>query len=110
VPLGTFSCRQRVRLQVELVETILAAGSQFSSDNILPTAEDAVNSSDPNGALSVFDDVSKQLGLKLTIRDDSGLDKGTSYLSPQIATRTLRVFPFQPVVSMQTPSIAFGLA
>jgi hypothetical protein len=37
-------------LQVELVETIFGAGSQFSSDKILPTAEDAVNSSDPNGA------------------------------------------------------------
>jgi uncharacterized protein (TIGR03435 family) len=38
----------------------------FSSvDKILPTAGDAANSSDPNGALSVFDAVNKQLGLKL---------------------------------------------
>ncbi len=41
----------------------------FSSvDKILPTPAptgDAANSSDPNGALSVFDAVNKQLGLKL---------------------------------------------
>jgi uncharacterized protein (TIGR03435 family) len=37
-----------------------------SADKILPTpAGDAANSSDPNGALSVFDAVNKQLGLKL---------------------------------------------
>ncbi len=34
-----------------------------SADKILPTASDAGNSSDPNGALSVFDSVNKQLGL-----------------------------------------------
>jgi uncharacterized protein (TIGR03435 family) len=36
-----------------------------SADRILPTAGDAANGSDPNGALSVFDAVSRQLGLKL---------------------------------------------
>ncbi len=36
-----------------------------SADKILPTAGDAANSTDPNGALSVFDAVSRQLGLKL---------------------------------------------
>jgi uncharacterized protein (TIGR03435 family) len=36
-----------------------------SADKILPTPGDAANSSDPNGALSVFDAVNKQLGLKL---------------------------------------------
>jgi uncharacterized protein (TIGR03435 family) len=38
-----------------------------SADKILPTpgAGDAANSSDRNGALSVFDAVNKQLGLKL---------------------------------------------
>ena len=42
-----------------------------SSDKILPTAPaappagDAANSSDPNGALSIFDAVNKDLGLKL---------------------------------------------
>jgi uncharacterized protein (TIGR03435 family) len=36
-----------------------------SADKILPTAGDATNSSDPNGAVSVFDAVNKQLGLKL---------------------------------------------
>ena len=37
-----------------------------SADKILPVpAGDAANSSDPNGALSVFDAVNKQLGLKL---------------------------------------------
>src|SRR5580692_4807235 len=36
-----------------------------SADKILPTAGDATNNSDPNGALSVFDAVNKQLGLKL---------------------------------------------
>ena len=38
-----------------------------SADKVLPTAGtgDAANSSDPNGALSVFDAVNKQLGLKL---------------------------------------------
>ena len=36
-----------------------------SADKVLPTAGDAGNSSDPNGALSVFDAVNKQLGLKL---------------------------------------------
>jgi uncharacterized protein (TIGR03435 family) len=36
-----------------------------SADKILPTAGDAANSSDPNGAISVFDAVTKQLGLKL---------------------------------------------
>jgi uncharacterized protein (TIGR03435 family) len=36
-----------------------------SADKILPTPGDAANNSDPNGALSVFDAVSKQLGLKL---------------------------------------------
>ena len=36
-----------------------------SADKILPTAGDAANSSDPNGAVSVFDAVNKQLGLKL---------------------------------------------
>ena len=34
-----------------------------SADKILPTAGDAANSTDPNGALSVFDAVSRQLGL-----------------------------------------------
>ncbi len=38
----------------------------FSSvDKTLPTPGDTANSSDPNGALSVFDAVNKQLGLKL---------------------------------------------
>jgi uncharacterized protein (TIGR03435 family) len=38
----------------------------FSSvDKILPTTGDTANSSDPNGAISVFDAVNKQLGLKL---------------------------------------------
>jgi uncharacterized protein (TIGR03435 family) len=38
----------------------------FSSvDKMLPATGDAANSSDPNGALSVFDAVNKQLGLKL---------------------------------------------
>jgi uncharacterized protein (TIGR03435 family) len=38
----------------------------FSSvQNILPTGGDAAASADPNGALSVFDAVNKQLGLKL---------------------------------------------
>jgi uncharacterized protein (TIGR03435 family) len=36
-----------------------------SADKILSTADDAANSSDPNGALSVFGAVNKQLGLKL---------------------------------------------
>jgi len=36
-----------------------------SADRILPATGDAANSSDPNGALSVFDAVNKQLGLKL---------------------------------------------
>jgi uncharacterized protein (TIGR03435 family) len=36
-----------------------------SADKILPTVGDATNSSEPNGALSVFDAVSRQLGLKL---------------------------------------------
>jgi uncharacterized protein (TIGR03435 family) len=36
-----------------------------SSDKILPAAGDAAGSTDPNGALSVFDAVSRQLGLKL---------------------------------------------
>jgi uncharacterized protein (TIGR03435 family) len=36
-----------------------------SADKILPTAGDAAGSTDPNGALSVFDAVSRQLGLKL---------------------------------------------
>ncbi len=36
-----------------------------SADRVLPTAGDAGNSSDPNGALSVFDAVNRQLGLKL---------------------------------------------
>ena len=36
-----------------------------SADKILPTTGDATNTSDPNGALSVFDAVNKQLGLKL---------------------------------------------
>lgn len=37
-----------------------------SAGNILPTTNaDAPNSSDPNGALSLFDAVNKQLGLKL---------------------------------------------
>jgi uncharacterized protein (TIGR03435 family) len=36
-----------------------------SADKILPTPGDAANNSDPNGALSVFDAVNKQLGLKL---------------------------------------------
>jgi uncharacterized protein (TIGR03435 family) len=36
-----------------------------SADKILPLAGDAANSTDPNGALSVFDAVSRQLGLKL---------------------------------------------
>ena len=36
-----------------------------SADKILPTPGDAANSSDPNGALSVFDAVNRQLGLKL---------------------------------------------
>jgi uncharacterized protein (TIGR03435 family) len=36
-----------------------------SADKIVPSAGDAANSSDPNGALSVFDAVNKQLGLKL---------------------------------------------
>jgi uncharacterized protein (TIGR03435 family) len=36
-----------------------------SADKILPTVGDAANSSDPNGALSVFDAVNRQLGLKL---------------------------------------------
>jgi uncharacterized protein (TIGR03435 family) len=35
-----------------------------SADKILSTADDAANSSDPNGALSVFGAVNKQLGLK----------------------------------------------
>ena len=38
----------------------------FSSvDKILPTAGDAATTADPNGALSIFDAVNKQLGLKL---------------------------------------------
>jgi uncharacterized protein (TIGR03435 family) len=36
-----------------------------SADKIVPSAGDAANSSDPNGALSIFDAVNKQLGLKL---------------------------------------------
>ena len=36
-----------------------------SADKILPTAGDAAGGTDPNGALSVFDAVSRQLGLKL---------------------------------------------
>jgi len=36
-----------------------------SANRLLPTAGDAANNSDPNGALSVFDAVNKQLGLKL---------------------------------------------
>ncbi len=36
-----------------------------SADKVLPNAGDAANSSDPNGALSVFEAVNKQLGLKL---------------------------------------------
>jgi uncharacterized protein (TIGR03435 family) len=36
-----------------------------SADKILPPTGDAANNSDPNGALSVFDAVNKQLGLKL---------------------------------------------
>ena len=36
-----------------------------SADKVLPTGGDAASGSDPNGALSVFDAVSKQLGLKL---------------------------------------------
>jgi uncharacterized protein (TIGR03435 family) len=36
-----------------------------SADKILPTTTDAANSSEPNGALSVFDAVNRQLGLKL---------------------------------------------
>ena len=36
-----------------------------SADKIVPSAGDAASSSDPNGALSVFDAVNKQLGLKL---------------------------------------------
>jgi uncharacterized protein (TIGR03435 family) len=36
-----------------------------SADKILPTAGDAATSSDPDGALSVFSAVNKQLGLKL---------------------------------------------
>jgi uncharacterized protein (TIGR03435 family) len=36
-----------------------------SADKILPTGGDAANSSEPNGALSVFDAVNQQLGLKL---------------------------------------------
>ena len=36
-----------------------------SADKILPTVGDTPNSSDPNGALSVFDADNKQLGLKL---------------------------------------------
>jgi uncharacterized protein (TIGR03435 family) len=39
--------------------------ANVSSPKILPTPGDAANSSDPNGALSVFDAVNKQLGLKL---------------------------------------------
>jgi uncharacterized protein (TIGR03435 family) len=36
-----------------------------SADKILPTSGDAASGSDPNGALSVFDAVYRQLGLKL---------------------------------------------
>ena len=36
-----------------------------STDRLLPTTGEAANSSDPNGALSIFDAVSRQLGLKL---------------------------------------------
>jgi uncharacterized protein (TIGR03435 family) len=36
-----------------------------SADKILPTVGDAASSTDPNGALSVFDAVNRQLGLKL---------------------------------------------
>ena len=36
-----------------------------SADRVLPAAGDAGNSPDPNGALSVFDAVNRQLGLKL---------------------------------------------
>jgi len=36
-----------------------------SADRILPTTGDAATNSDPNGALSVFDAVNRQLGLKL---------------------------------------------
>jgi uncharacterized protein (TIGR03435 family) len=36
-----------------------------SADKILPTTPDATNGSDPNGAVSVFDAVYRQLGLKL---------------------------------------------
>ena len=36
-----------------------------SADKILPTVGDGPNSSEPNGALSVFDAVSRQLGLKM---------------------------------------------
>ncbi len=36
-----------------------------SADKILPTPGDSVNGSDPNGALSLFDAVNRQLGLKL---------------------------------------------
>jgi uncharacterized protein (TIGR03435 family) len=36
-----------------------------SADRMLPTAGDAANSAEPNGALSLFDAVNRQLGLKL---------------------------------------------
>jgi uncharacterized protein (TIGR03435 family) len=36
-----------------------------SADKILPTPGDATTNSDPNGAVSVFDAVNRELGLKL---------------------------------------------
>lgn len=36
-----------------------------SADKVLPPTGDAANNADPNGALSIFDAVNKQLGLKL---------------------------------------------